>query len=96
MALKAMACGTPVVASQVGGLAFLVQDNVTGFTVPVDEPDALADRISQLMSDPELRQRMGNQALIAAQDYDWEKISMRLISLYTEVIEQNVVETPIS
>ena len=41
VALEAMACGTPVVASQVGGLAFLVQDGVTGFTVPVEEPAAL-------------------------------------------------------
>jgi D-inositol-3-phosphate glycosyltransferase len=89
VALEAMACGTPVVASQVGGLGFLVQDNVTGYTVPVDEPDALADRISRLMSDPGLRRRMGNQALIAAQDYDWEKISNRLITLYEEVIEES-------
>jgi len=38
VALEAMACGTPVVASQIGGLAFLVQDGITGYTVPVDEP----------------------------------------------------------
>ena len=43
VALEAMACGTPVVASQVGGLAFLVQDGVTGFTVPVDDPQALGE-----------------------------------------------------
>lgn len=89
VALEAMACGTPVVASQVGGLSFLIQDGVTGFTVPVDEPDSLADRITTLMCDPELRTRMSNQATIAAQAYDWEKIATRLISLYTEVIEQN-------
>ena len=52
VALEAMACGTPVVASQVGGLAFLVQDGVTGFTVPVDEPEALADRLTELVKDP--------------------------------------------
>jgi D-inositol-3-phosphate glycosyltransferase len=91
VALEAMACGTPVVASQTGGLAFLIQDNVTGFTVPVDEPDALADQISILMNDPDLRQRMSNQALIAAQLYDWEKVATRLISFYTEVVEQDKV-----
>lgn len=91
VALEAMACGTPVVASQVGGLAFLIEDNVTGFTVPVDEPEALADRISKLMSDPELRQRMSHQAVLAARDYDWEKITTRLISLYSEVVDENII-----
>lgn len=90
VALEAMACGTPVVASQVGGLAFLIEDNVTGFTVPVDEPEALAERISQLMSDPDLREQMSARAEIAARDYDWEKITTRLISLYSEVIEENI------
>ena len=55
VALEAMACGTPVVASQVGGLAFLVQDGVTGYTVPVDDPQALADRLTLLIQDPALR-----------------------------------------
>ena len=55
VALEAMACGTPVVASQVGGLAFLVQDGVTGFTVPVDEPQALAERLTELINNPEPR-----------------------------------------
>ena len=39
VALEAMACGTPVIASQVGGLAFLVQDGVTGYTVPAEDHD---------------------------------------------------------
>ena len=86
VALEALACGTPVVASQVGGLAYLVQDGVTGFTVPVDEPAALAERLAQLLSDPALRQRMSAQALVAARDYAWEKIAARLAAVYTEVL----------
>ena len=61
VALEAMACGTPVVASQVGGLAFLVQDGVTGYTVPVDDPKALASRLAKILCDPELRRKMGNR-----------------------------------
>ena len=38
-----MACGTPVIASQVGGLAYLVQDKVTGYVILTDDPQALAD-----------------------------------------------------
>jgi len=87
VALEAMACGTPVVASQVGGLAFLVQDGVTGFTVPVDEPQALAERLITLIKDADLRQRMGAQAAAFAQEYSWSKIATRIVKLYEEVLE---------
>jgi D-inositol-3-phosphate glycosyltransferase len=87
VALEAMACGTPVVASQVGGLAFLVQDGVTGFTVPVDEPQALADRLITLIQDAPLRQRMGEQAAAFAKEYGWDKIAPRIVKLYEELLE---------
>jgi D-inositol-3-phosphate glycosyltransferase len=87
VALEAMACGTPVVASQVGGLAFLVQDGVTGFTVPVDEPQALADRLTTLIQDASLRKRMGEQAAAFAQEYGWEKIAIRIVKVYQELLE---------
>jgi D-inositol-3-phosphate glycosyltransferase len=86
VALEAMACGTPVVASEVGGLAFLVQDQKTGFTVPFDDPQALADKLAVLLHDEELRRRMGAQAAIFARDYSWEKIAARIKSLYDEVL----------
>jgi D-inositol-3-phosphate glycosyltransferase len=85
VALEAMACGTPVVASQVGGLAYLVQDGVTGFTVPVDDPQALADRLMSLLSNPELRMKMGEQAVRYAQGYAWEQIAQRLVLVYNEL-----------
>lgn len=87
VALEAMACGTPVVASQVGGLAFLVQDGVTGFTVPVDDPRALADRLTMLINDPALRQELGGQASTLAQEYAWEEIRARVLGLYEEVLK---------
>lgn len=85
VALEAMACGTPVVASQVGGLAFLVQDGVTGFTVPVDDPQALANRLIEITQNPSLRKRMGEAAAKFARNYAWDKIAARLVSLYKEV-----------
>jgi D-inositol-3-phosphate glycosyltransferase len=87
VALEAMACGTPVVASEVGGLAFLVQDRKTGFTVPFADPQALADKLADLLHDEDLRRRMGAQAAIFARDYSWEKITNRIKSLYDEVLE---------
>jgi D-inositol-3-phosphate glycosyltransferase len=86
VALEAMACGTPVVASQVGGLAFLVQDGITGFTVPVDDPQALSDRLMLLVGDTDLRQRLGRQAAAVAREYAWDEISARIIRLYEDVL----------
>lgn len=92
VALEAMACGTPVVASQVGGLAFLVQDGITGFHVPVGDPEALGDRIIALLANPSLRKQMGDQAAQFAHEYRWEKISQQILNLYKEL----VIDTKIS
>jgi len=84
VALEAMACGTPVVASQVGGLAFLVQDGITGYTVPTSDPQALADRLLTLIKDPELRNNMGRRAAEFAKDFSWQNIAERISSLYLD------------
>ena len=84
VALEAMACGTPVIASQVGGLAFLVQDGVNGFHVPNREPWALADRILMLLTEPELRTKMGVEARRIAANYGWPLIADRLIDVFEE------------
>ncbi len=86
VALEAMACGVPVVASQIGGLAYLVQDGVTGYTVPVDEPVELAKRITMLLQDPSLRDSMGEQAVRLAQDYAWDKIAAKLQPVYESML----------
>jgi D-inositol-3-phosphate glycosyltransferase len=89
VALEAMACGTPVVASQVGGLAFLVKDGITGYTVPVGDPEALCCRLKSLMSDPDLRAQMGQQAAEFARGYAWEKIAAQIVGLYEDVLLKN-------
>lgn len=86
VALEAMACETPVVASQVGGLAFLVQDGITGFTVPVDDPQALAEKLIVILNDHHLRRKLGVQAARFAQGYDWHIIAQRINGLYEQVI----------
>jgi cysteine-rich repeat protein len=86
VALEAMACGTPVVASQVGGLAYLVQDGITGFVVPDQDPEALADRLTRLLGDPDLRQRMGQQAASYARTFDWENVAVQIAEVYDNVL----------
>jgi D-inositol-3-phosphate glycosyltransferase len=87
VALEAMACGTPVIASQVGGLAYLVEDGVTGFVVPDDDPDALADSMIRLMREPHLHQKLSEQAVARAQSYAWGDISKRMLALYQSTLQ---------
>ncbi|MBC7252321.1 MAG: glycosyltransferase, partial [Anaerolineae bacterium] len=92
VALEAMACGTPVIASKVGGLTFTVQDGVTGFLVPERDPQALADKISLLLHDAELRQRLGAQAVQRARRYSWPIVADQIVALYERVVTQAVPE----
>ena len=88
VALEAMACGTPVVASQVGGLAFLIQDGITGFVVPDGDPRALSDRLTRLLTEPGLRQTLGEQAAAYARQYAWEHIVDRLLDVYRGLVTE--------
>jgi D-inositol-3-phosphate glycosyltransferase len=82
VAVEAMACGTPVVASRVGGLAFTIEDESTGFLVPHSDPAALASRLNLLLGDMSLRARMGAESQIAAQRFAWESVAQSVIHLY--------------
>lgn len=86
VALEAMACGTPVVASQVGGLAFLVQDGITGFHVPDGDHEALCEKLTQLLGDHDLRRQMGENAYRYAREYEWGAIASRIVSVYQELL----------
>ena len=85
VALEAMACGTPVIASEVGGLGYLVQDGQTGYTIPDSDPAALCDKLSLLLGDVRLRDTMGLDASQYAQNYAWEKIAAQMIGVYQEL-----------
>jgi D-inositol-3-phosphate glycosyltransferase len=85
VALEAMACGTPVIASEVGGLGYLVQDGVTGYTIPDSDPGMLCEKLSKLLGDNELRSAMGKRAADYATEYAWEKITSAIIKVYDEV-----------
>jgi len=85
VALEAMACGTPVIASDVGGLAFLVRDGRTGYRVPAGDREALADRISHLLTDELSRRRIGQRASCWAESYAWPNIADQIEAVYAEV-----------
>ncbi|MBI5878932.1 MAG: glycosyltransferase [Chloroflexi bacterium] len=84
VALEAMACGTPVIASDVGGLSYTVVDGVTGFLVPAKDPDSLADAICHVLNDQVFRDTLGQQAARAARSYGWERIADQILAVYDE------------
>jgi D-inositol-3-phosphate glycosyltransferase len=85
VALEAMACGTPVVASQVGGLPFLIQDGKTGFVIPDRDPEALAAKLTLLIENPAIRRQFGEVANQTAQGYAWEQIARQVLDQYQEL-----------
>lgn len=86
VAVEAMACGTPVVASRAGGLAYSVDDGRTGFLVPQNDPAALARRLRNVLTDTRLREQLGANAAIAAERFGWSVIAGRVIHIYDRLI----------
>jgi len=84
VALEAQACGTPVVASRVGGLRQLVIDEITGFTVAGHDPRDYARAMRRIFDDADLRQRMGSAARQLARTYSWQSTTDRLLAAYEE------------
>ncbi len=88
VALEAMACGTPVIASKVGGLPSFIQDDTTGFLVPEGDEKSLAEKILSLLNRPSLKDSMGIQARIRAKELSWQNIAGQMLSLYQSLSEK--------
>jgi D-inositol-3-phosphate glycosyltransferase len=86
VALEAMASGTPVIATKVGGLAYLVRDAETGYLVPARDPGALAGRIATLVNDDLLRAELGERAAQAARNYAWPLIADRVLAAFEQAM----------
>jgi D-inositol-3-phosphate glycosyltransferase len=85
VAVEAMACGTPVVASRVGGLAYTVQDGVSGLLVPDRDPIALAAALEQVLGDDGLRARLGRQASEVARRFSWPAVADMIEEIYAKL-----------
>ncbi len=86
VAVEAMACGVPVVASAVGGQVDTVVDGVTGVHVPPRSPDKLAERLEYLLRRQALRRRMGQAgAERASQRYGWDAVAAATHEVYADL-----------
>jgi glycosyltransferase involved in cell wall biosynthesis len=85
--LEAMACGTPVIGSKVGGIKFSVRHGETGYLVPPRDPDALAARIAELYANPKLLAEFGRKAIGRVNDlFTWARVAGALSAVYDEVL----------
>ncbi len=95
VAVEAMACGVPVVASAVGGLAESVVHGVTGMHVPPRDPGAITRTLAELLADDGLRQRMGEAGAHRAQQFGWDKVAASTLAAYRTLVRRSQSATAV-
>ena len=85
VAVEALASGTPVIASRVGGLATIVKDGETGYLFEERSPEILATYLCLLMSENEIRNSMADAARPSVMKYSWSSTARRLFKVYQEL-----------
>jgi D-inositol-3-phosphate glycosyltransferase len=85
VAVESLACGTPVVATRVGGLSSVVRDGETGLLVPWRDADLFADRLRQVLLDEPMRLSMASKARGSVLRYSWDRIADEHLTLYADV-----------
>jgi D-inositol-3-phosphate glycosyltransferase len=85
--VEAMACGLPVIGSNVGGIRSTVDDGRSGFLVPPEDPQALAQRLLELQRNPSLRDAMGASGRRRAQQhYTWQQVADGVAQVYRQAL----------
>lgn len=88
--LEAMACGTPVIGANVGGVKYSVEDGKTGYMVPPNDPDCLAVKLYELLHDPALRKKMGENAIKRVNlHFTWAKVSQQMAAVYERILDRD-------
>jgi D-inositol-3-phosphate glycosyltransferase len=84
--LEAQACGTPVIASNVGGLASVVRDGVTGYLVDGHDPADYAERMRLVLETPDLSEELGRRGSRLARAFSWERTADALLDRFAELV----------
>jgi glycosyltransferase involved in cell wall biosynthesis len=89
--LEAMACGTPVIGANVGGIKYSIEHGKTGFLVPPNDPEILCERLMELLMDPVLKRRFSLEALKRVNSlFTWDIVSNKINELYEQIIPERI------
>ncbi|MEZ4523698.1 MAG: glycosyltransferase [Thermomicrobiales bacterium] len=86
VAVEAMACGTPVVATRVGGMRFTIEEGVSGLLVPPGDPEAMAYSIGEIIRDRDLRAGLQVGARQAAIRFSWHTVGASMLRMYERLV----------
>ena len=87
--LESMACGTPVIGSNVGGISFTVENKKTGFLIPANDSQQLAEALEQFIANPSLSKDMSKQCIERVINrFTWKKVSEQVAQLYESFIQR--------
>jgi len=92
VALESAACGTPVVASDVGGLRSLVDHGRTGYLVEEPDPEAYAAWVRQILAEPLLGERLSTGSVLRARRYTWARAAHLLVDIYADLTTGRLVD----
>lgn len=87
--LEALACGVPIVSTNVGGIPYMLTHNKTALLVPPKDPMAMSGAILTLLNDPAKARQIAEAGLIAVQQYSWLNIQSRLLSVYEQILTKH-------
>lgn len=94
--LEAMACGTPVVCSDILGFRDVVVHGREALMIPRDDPEALANGLVHLLDDESLRTRLGEAGRARAKEYDWRRVSAEVLDVYQDILAPPPARVPVA
>jgi len=91
--LEAMACGTPVIGANVGGIKYSVVDGETGALVAPENPEELAEKVSELLADKNELRRLGQNAIRRVNaHFTWKSVANKVNALYEEILRRKLMK----
>lgn len=87
--LEAMGCGKPIVATTVGGVPLVIEDQVNGLLCPPGDPGALSQTLARIIEDDSLRAQLGQEARSSVEErFNWSEVAQKMVMLFQQAAEQ--------